>query len=80
LSLRCARVGLGGAAEQLPPRTPYARFRERGGTLVRAGLRPWAIYTYARDTGVVYNDLCLALFCHDRRVGTIRIIYDADAV
>ena len=29
LSLRCARVGLGGAAEQLPPRTPYARFRER---------------------------------------------------
>jgi methyl-accepting chemotaxis protein len=80
LSLRCARVGLGGAAEQLPPRTPYARFRERGGTLVRAGLRPWAIYTYARDTGVVYNDLCLALFCRDRRVGTIRIIYDADTV
>lgn len=80
LSLRCARVGLGHAADRLPPRTPYARFREGGCTLARAGMRPWAVYTYARDTGIVYNDLCIALFARDQRVGTVRIIYDADAV
>ena len=80
LSLRCSRVGLGAQSESLPKRTPYARFRELGCSLRRDGDRPWAIYTYARDTGIVYNDLSVALFARDQRVGTIRIIYDADVV
>lgn len=80
LSLRCSRVGLGDAADALPARTPYAVFRERGCSLERDGARPWAVFTYARDTGIVYNDLSVALYVKDRRVGTIRIIYDADAV
>ena len=42
--------------------------------------RPYAIFTYARDTGVVYNDLSVGLFAQSRRVGTIRVIYDADVV
>lgn len=80
LSLRCARIGLGNASDVLPPRTPYARFAEAGCTLRREAARPWAIYTYARDTGIVYNDLSLALYARDRRIGTLRIAYDADVV
>ena len=80
LSLRCSRVGLGTAADALPPRTPYATFRERGCELEFAGARPWAVFSYARDTGIVYNDLSVGLFARGRRVGTIRIIYDADRV
>jgi len=80
LSLRCSRVGLGEAADRLPMRTPYTRFGDVGCTLDAGAERPWAIYTYARDTGVVYNDLSVALFARARRVGTIRIIYDADVV
>ena len=80
LSLRCSRVGLGPASDDLPKRTPYAVFRERGCTLAQSDLRPWAIFTYARDTGIVYNDLSVSLFAQSKRVGTIRIIYDADAV
>ena len=80
LSLRCSRVGIGAQSDPLPKRTPYARFRELGCGLRRDGDRPWAIYTYARDTGIVYNDLSVALFAQGHRVGTIRIIYDADVV
>ncbi|MBV9439475.1 MAG: methyl-accepting chemotaxis protein [Candidatus Eremiobacteraeota bacterium] len=80
LSLRCSRVGLGDASLPLPRRTAYDRFRELGCSLRREGARPWAIYTYARDTGIVYNDLSVALFARGHRVGTIRIIYDADVV
>jgi methyl-accepting chemotaxis protein len=80
LSLRCSRVGLGDAAHALPRRTPYARFTSAGCDLRAAAERPWAIYTYARDTGVVYNDLSAALYAQGRRVATIRIIYDADVV
>jgi methyl-accepting chemotaxis protein len=80
LSLRCSRVGLGAAANSIPKRAPYATFRERGCTVRREGERPWAIFTYARDTGVVYNDLSVALYARDQRVGTIRILYDADAI
>ena len=80
LSLRCSRVGIGAQSDPLPKRTPYARFRELGCNLRLDGDRPWAIYTYARDTGIVYNDLSVALFAQRQRVGTIRIIYDADVV
>ncbi|HEX3468480.1 MAG TPA: methyl-accepting chemotaxis protein [Candidatus Elarobacter sp.] len=80
LSLRCARIGLGDASDALPPRTPYARFEELGCNLHRDAARPWAIYTYARDTGIVYNDLSLAIYARDRRVATLRIVYDADVV
>jgi methyl-accepting chemotaxis protein len=79
LSLRCSRVGLGDAAAELPPRAPYEEFRRHGCVLVREESRPYAVFTYARDTGIVYNDLSVALFARDRRVGTIRVIYDADA-
>jgi len=80
LSLRCSRVGLGTAADALPPRTAYATFRQRGARLTFSGERPWAVYTYARDTGIVYNDLSIGLFARDHRIATIRIIYDADRV
>jgi methyl-accepting chemotaxis protein len=80
LSLRCSRTGLGPAADALPRRTPYARFGEQGCRLRSDGERPWAIYTYARDTGTVYNDLSIAVFALGQRVATIRIIYDADIV
>ncbi|MEA2689653.1 MAG: methyl-accepting chemotaxis protein [Candidatus Eremiobacteraeota bacterium] len=81
VSLRCSRVGLGDAALLLPARTPYARFRDAGCSLRSAGgERPWAIFTYARDSGIVYNDLSVALFARAHRVATIRIIYDADVV
>ena len=81
LSLRCSRVGLGAGADDLPARTPYVGFERAGCTLSRnKGPRPWAIFTYARDTGIVYNDLSLALFAKGRRFGAIRIIYDADVV
>ena len=81
LSLRCSRVGLGSEANALPPRTAYRTFEAAGCALRKErGPRPWAIYTYARDTGLVYNDLSLALFAGDQRVGTIRIIYDPDVL
>ena len=81
LSLRCSRIGLGERAHAFPGRTPYAQFMEAGCELRRPpGRRPWAIYTYARDTGLVYNDLSLALFVKNQRVGTIRIIYDPDTL
>ncbi|MEA2720740.1 MAG: methyl-accepting chemotaxis protein, partial [Candidatus Eremiobacteraeota bacterium] len=81
VSLRCSRVGLGDAALLLPARTPYARFRDAGCSLRSGdGERPWAIFTYARDSGIVYNDLSVALFAQAHRVATIRIIYDADVV
>jgi len=80
LSLRCARVGLGDASDALPKRTPYGRFEELHCKLRREPARPWAIYTYARDTGIVYNDLSIALYAQDRRIGAIRIAYDADVV
>ncbi|HTJ28423.1 MAG TPA: methyl-accepting chemotaxis protein [Candidatus Limnocylindria bacterium] len=80
LSLRCSRVGLGVGADELPARTPYATFAARGCRLRREGERPWAIFTYARDTGTVYNDLSLGLFARGHRVATIRIIYDADVI
>ncbi len=66
--------------DELPRRTPYAIFRERNCILGRTDDRPWAIYTYARDTGIVYNDLSVAVYAQNRRIGTIRIIYDADVV
>ncbi|MDE2483197.1 MAG: hypothetical protein KGN02_13550 [bacterium] len=80
LSLRCSRVGLGGEADALPARSPYDAFERGGCTLARGATRPWGIFTYARDTGIVYNDLSVGLFARDRRVGTIRIIYDADTI
>jgi hypothetical protein len=80
LSLRCSRVGLGAASDDLPPRTAYATFRERGCRLTATDERPWAVYTYARDTGIVYNDLSIGLFAQGCRIATIRIIYDADRV
>ncbi|GAC1535808.1 MAG: hypothetical protein NVS2B17_06540 [Candidatus Velthaea sp.] len=80
LSLRCSRTGLGPGSRGLPARTPRSEFAAHGCTLVHEGARPWAIYTYARDTGIVYNDLSVALFAQGQRIGTIRIIYNADVV
>jgi methyl-accepting chemotaxis protein len=81
LSLRCSRIGLGENALEFPARTAYETFEAAHCMLDRRpGPRPWVIYTYARDTGFVYNDLSLALFVKDRRVGTIRIIYDPDVL
>ena len=78
LSLRCSRIGLGTGSDGLPARSPYERFERAGCTLSAGAERPWGIFTYARDTGTVYNDLSVALYARGRRVGTIRIIYDAD--
>jgi methyl-accepting chemotaxis protein len=81
LSLRCARTGLHGGANALPARSSYEDFTRAGCTLDRVhGERPWGVYTYTRDTGVVYNDLSLAIYAKNKRVGTVRIIYDADTL
>jgi methyl-accepting chemotaxis protein len=80
LSLRCSRVGLGELGETIPRRSPYSAFRDRGCKLTREATRPWAIYTYARDTGVVYNDLSVAIYAQAQRIATIRIVYDADVL
>jgi methyl-accepting chemotaxis protein len=80
LSLRCTRVGLGDLANTLPARSPYSAFRDRSCTLTRDAARPWSVYTYARDTGTVYNDLSLAIYAQDNRVATVRIVYDADVL
>jgi len=80
LSLRSSRVGLGERSDDIAPRAPYGVFRERGCVLMRESVRPWSIYTYARDTGVVYNDLSVAIYARDQRVGSLRIVYDADVV
>jgi len=80
LSLRCSRNGLGPESLGLPARTSRREFIARGCTLERTEPRPWAIYTYARDTGIVYNDLSVSLFAQNQRVGTIRIIYNADVI
>jgi hypothetical protein len=80
LSLRCSRVGLGVASLALPPRTAYAGFAHAGCVLDRQEERPWAIYTYARDTSLIYNDLSIAIYAKNRRVGTARIIYDPEVL
>jgi methyl-accepting chemotaxis protein len=80
LSIRCARVGLGAAAQTLPQRATLAQFRSADAVLERGAERPWGIFTFARDTGSVYNDLSVGLFAQGRRVATIRCLYDADVL
>jgi methyl-accepting chemotaxis protein len=80
LSIRCARVGLGDAAQTLPQRATLAQFRSANAILERGAERPWGIFTFARDTGSVYNDLSVGLFAHGCRVATIRCLYDADVL
>jgi methyl-accepting chemotaxis protein len=80
LSLRCARVGLGTESNGLPPRTARRTFADLGCSLDATSERPWGIFTFLRDTGVVYNDLSIGLFAQKRRVATIRILFDADLV
>lgn len=78
LSLRCARIGLTSAAEEAPPRSRYSELVGSSARLQAGQERPWGIFTYARDTGIVYNDLSVAIYARGERAGTARIIYDAE--
>lgn len=77
LGLRAARVGLGDAALEIPQRAPRSAFAQRGVDLRRAaGPRPWILQTYARDTGKVYNDLAVPIYCREQRWGFVRVGYE----
>jgi len=80
VALHAARVGLEGA-DRVPPRAPRAAFEAAGIALDRpaADDRPMSVQSYARDTGVVLNDLAVPLYVTGRRWGALRLAYRADA-
>ncbi len=78
LGFRSIRVGLEPAAP-LPERATRADF-ERSATLTRAEPRPAGVSTYAMDTGVVVNQVGVAVYLHDRRFATLTAIYDASLI
>ncbi len=80
LSLRCARVGMPETVVALPRRASRSEFRRAGARFERPAERPWGIFTFARDTGSVFNDLSVALYANDTRVGSLRCLYSADTL
>jgi methyl-accepting chemotaxis protein len=80
VGLRAARVGLAGGLD-VPPRSPRAAFLDRGIALARPdGPRPFALQTYARDTGTILNDLAVPIWVCAERFGCVRIGYQATEV
>ena len=79
-SLLAARVGLNAAA--VPPRASRGAFEAAGVSLLRPANadRPMVVQSYARDTGVVVNDLAVPIYAGGRRWGALRLAYRADAV
>jgi methyl-accepting chemotaxis protein len=79
VALRAARVGLD--AQRVPLRAPRAAFEAAGVPLARPGHedRPMIVQSYARDTGAVINDLAVPLYVDDRRWGSLRLAFRADA-
>jgi methyl-accepting chemotaxis protein len=80
VALHAARVGLQ-SADRIPPRSPRAAFEAAGISLDRPATddRPMSVQSYARDTGVVLNDLAVPLYVAGRRWGSLRLAYRADA-
>jgi methyl-accepting chemotaxis protein len=79
MGLRSARVGLN--ADRVPPRAARAAFEAAGVSLLRPAHadRPMVVQSYARDTGVVMNDLAVPIYAAGRRWGALRLAYRADA-
>ncbi len=74
--MRAARCGLAGA-EAVPLRAPRAAFRAAGVDLRRPpGRRPTLLQSYARDTGVVLNDLCAPVYVRGEHWGAVRFAFD----
>lgn len=81
-SLMYARHGLGAGAAKLGKREPYQAFIDAGCTLSLPpdGRRAWMSWVYARDTGIAYNEIIIALYVRGRRHGNLRMIYDAEVI
>jgi len=79
VALRAARVGL--PADRVPQRASRAQFAAAGVALDRVpeGERPFVVQSYARDTGVVMNDLAVPLYVGGKRWGALRLAYEAAA-
>ena len=77
VALLSARVGL--AAERVAQRATRAQFAAAGVELDRVpeGDRPFVVQSYARDTGVVMNDLAVPIYVAGRRWGALRLAYEA---
>ena len=74
--MRAARVGLTGA-ERVPKRAGRPAFVKAGVSLARPpGARPLLMQSYARDTGIVFNDLSAPVYVRGEHWGSIRFIYD----
>ena len=74
--MRAARVGLTGA-ERVPKRADRAAFVKAGVSLAfPPGARPLLMQSYARDTGIVFNDLSAPVYVRGEHWGSIRFIYD----
>jgi methyl-accepting chemotaxis protein len=78
VALRSARVGL--AADHVPLRASRAAFEAAGVDLAQPALaeRAMSVQSYARDTGVVLNDLAVPLYVAGRRWGALRLAYRTD--
>jgi methyl-accepting chemotaxis protein len=79
VALRAARVGL--AADHVPLRATRTAFEAAGINLAQPTLaeRAMSVQSYARDTGVVLNDLAVPLYVAGRRWGALRLAYRTDA-
>ncbi|HTW84630.1 MAG TPA: methyl-accepting chemotaxis protein [Candidatus Sulfotelmatobacter sp.] len=76
IGLGAARAGLG--ATGVPKRARRADFARHGIDLRRpAGPRGFALQTYARDTGVILNDLAVPVYLGEDRFGCVRIGYES---
>lgn len=74
IGVRAARVGLGPAAEHVPPRATRRQFAAAGCELTAAGAEAaFLVQTYARDTGDIVKDVALPLTADGQRWGTLRI-------
>jgi methyl-accepting chemotaxis protein len=79
-TLRVVHCGLGPAAAELSPRSPYDQFRAAGCALERTANRPWGGFVYARNTNVVCNEVVMALYAGNMRHGTLRVCYDPNLI
>jgi methyl-accepting chemotaxis protein len=79
VGLHAARVALERATEA-PRRASRTTLLERGIDLRRPpGARPFMLQSYARDTGVVCNDVAFPVYVKGERYGSVRLAYDPAA-
>jgi hypothetical protein len=79
-TMRVVRWGLGPKADGVGLRAPYEAFREARCNLERTAHRPWGGYVYARDTGIVCNEVAMGTYARNARHGTLRVCYDHNLV